>query len=155
MSAATDKAVEWFSTEGPKVMRHKMPAHEFVRALPWWMIREAGEDDGALCFELALFCLWLWGLAEETVVDGLLALRMPSDRVERAVDAMRTLLAMEELRRLGVHRFSVSGDGSLLDASATVTIEINPVVSLDPKESREEKIRAALATDWADPGVKP
>ena len=150
VSVGVDKVLAWFAGDGRSACRPRMPAHEFARALPYWMLLAGAEDDGSIAMELAVFHLWLWGLVEETKADEFFAVQAPADAVERAVDAMRWLLAMESLRRIGVHRFDVSGEGCLLDDDAKITIHLNPAIPHDPNIDPEDLCRQALATDWAD-----
>lgn len=121
----------------------KMPAIDYVRRVPWWALSDA---DGDSAVALAMHHVSLWSDSRE-----------PELTVAKWIDAaaaMRVLLAMEALRRCGIHRFTSTGDGRLLDDAATLTVEMNPACLARAVPGAEPDMRemmaAAMTTEWPD-----
>ena len=138
MSAA--RVGEWLRS---RTFPPRMPAADYVRQVPHWAF--SGEDESAH-MALAMHHVALWS------GDG--AVSLSADRWGDACNAMEVLMALEALRRCGIHRFSATGDGRLLDDTSTVTVEMNPaclaLAVCGRVPDMREMMAAAMTTDWVD-----
>lgn len=154
-----DEQIQAFATWSKKNSRKlqpMMPLTAFLRELPWGIVRDASDavEPSLTAKGLALLFMFL----HSPNADGSV-----NESLERLCDsfaAMAVACAFELNRRLGVHRYTVDGDDTLLGAGKII-IELNP--ALDPwiragvapildrdDPIADQIIRTAMSTSWCD-----
>lgn len=142
--------IEWLFETDRLPIRHRATAVDLVQSLPFWVLRELTPDGEVQTF-LAVTILSSWSVRPGDPAEVSL------EDLAQTVERLEMLLHLEELRRLGVHRYSISGDGHLLGDKVHLEMRLNPAIRLSAcpsEEDLQQSAALALSTDWADPEAR-